>query len=500
MAEGELVLCSPLCFLLAKYSNTAVKLLKSALLDYYDAEVLSEAKRQLLKDVNTVKLQVGFDLPHIPARRDGDNRASREVDDMFNLLTILDENLSLSKLPSYVSDGPDRMPSTRLYEGDFGVIMAILEKMENKLNMFGSALSAISRDVFTLKSKSVQGSAGQVAVARGDVNKEAGGQPSGSVLNIETWPKLPEPAGAPPVTSHGDSSVPLTTSGSVTDVMSVNTAVSGSSEAVVNSVGETQWSVLASTPQGHNNRFAVLATTDDESQDDRPYELVRSQRSVRSAAKRLRQQSAVQNNRQVSQPNGRLQTRVTGQLSAAKLGLWAAKKTIKKAIFCIDNVDLACNEDDIRTYVSSLGVEVFSCFKAKPRRRPHESAEDVSYRNAFRLCVNAADRDRLLKPDSWPDSIRIADWFFQSKNNTDNKEEKRRRIDGSDDDAVQRRQSNGNQNDQCVVTVAALVTTAAASVEAMDTVSMARAAGSDVSEEQDAGGDQTTIYQYGECQ
>ena len=74
--------------------------------------------------------------------------------------------------------------------------------------------------------------------------------------------------------------------------------------------------------------------------------MVRSQRSVRSAAKRLRQQSAVQNNRQVSQPNGRLQTRITGQLSAARLGLWAAKKTIEKAIFCIDNVDLACNEDD----------------------------------------------------------------------------------------------------------------------------------------------------------
>ena len=255
---------------------------------------------------------------------------------MFNLLTILDENLSLSKLPSYVSDGPDRMPSTRLYEGDFGVIMAILEKMENKLNMFGSALSAISRDVFTLKSKSVQGSAGQVAVARGDVNKEAGGQPSGSVLNIETWPKLPEPAGAPPVTSHGDSSVPLTTSGSALRITSVNTAVSGSSEAVVNSVGETQWSVLASTPQGHNNRFAVLATTDDESQDDRPYELVRSQRSVRSAAKRLRQQSAVQNNRQVSQPNGRLQTRVTGQLSAAVLNwVYGLQKRLSRRQFSV---------------------------------------------------------------------------------------------------------------------------------------------------------------------
>ena len=37
-------------------------------------------------------------------------------------------------------------------------------------------------------------------------------------------------------------------------------------------------------------------------------------------------------------------------------------------------------------------------------------------RKAFRLCVNAADRDRLLQPDVWPDSIRISDWFFTNKN------------------------------------------------------------------------------------
>jgi len=66
----------------------------------------------------------------------------------------------------------------------------------------------------------------------------------------------------------------------------------------------------------------------------------------------------------------------------------------------------------IRAHVSSLGVEVFSCFKTNPRRRPHESADDVSDRRAFRLCVNAANRDRLLNPDVWPDSIRIGDWIL----------------------------------------------------------------------------------------
>ena len=32
----------------------------------------------------------------------------------------------LSVLPTYVSDGPDNMPSTRLYEGDLGVLMSLL--------------------------------------------------------------------------------------------------------------------------------------------------------------------------------------------------------------------------------------------------------------------------------------------------------------------------------------------------------------------------------------
>jgi len=88
-------------------------------------------------------------------------------------------------------------------------------------------------------------------------------------------------------------------------------------------------------------------------------------------------------------------TRITGKSSAASLGIWAAKKSITKAVFCVDNVHLACKEDDIRAFITSLGVDVFSCFKTKPRRRPNEAPEDVQDRSAFRVCVNAAGRDHL---------------------------------------------------------------------------------------------------------
>ena len=116
----------------------------------------------------------------------------------------------------------------------------------------------------------------------------------------------------------------------------------------------------------------------------------------RVSAKRQSQQTAQaqQIEQQSSQAAGRLKSRViTGQSSALSSSIWAAKKTIKKAVLCVDNVSLSCDVDDIRAHVSNFVAEVFTCFKTNPRRRPNESAGDVTNRRAFRLCVNAADRE-----------------------------------------------------------------------------------------------------------
>ena len=110
---------------------------------------------------------------------------------------------------------------------------------------------------------------------------------------------------------------------------------------------ETQWALLASTPQPSSNRYAALATIDGDkyNNSDRPFVLSRAQK--RSVAKHLRQksdihddhqsgQSGCQPERQPSQFNcqsDRQRKHVIGQSSAVLLPIWAAKRTVKKAFF-----------------------------------------------------------------------------------------------------------------------------------------------------------------------
>jgi len=44
------------------------------------------------------------------------------------------------------------------------------------------------------------------------------------------------------------------------------------------------------------------------------------------------------------------------------------------------------------------------------RRRRHET-DPITDRNAFRLCIDASDRDRLLDESKWSKHIVISDWY-----------------------------------------------------------------------------------------
>ena len=117
MAARPVVLCNVLCFAVNKYGKTAVKLLKSSLTDFYSVEVLADAKKQLAEDMD--ELNLSTKRPHVPSRRDGDGRIEREVNDIVLLLTFADEQKALDKLPIYVCDNPDDMPSLRFIECDY---------------------------------------------------------------------------------------------------------------------------------------------------------------------------------------------------------------------------------------------------------------------------------------------------------------------------------------------------------------------------------------------
>ena len=81
MAAASLVLCRPLCFLIAKFKHSAAKPLKSAVCDFYCVEDLAEAKRVLLRDIDNIRLEIN--LPHI-----GYRRGEKETTELLTLLTI----------------------------------------------------------------------------------------------------------------------------------------------------------------------------------------------------------------------------------------------------------------------------------------------------------------------------------------------------------------------------------------------------------------------------
>ena len=218
---------------------------------------------------------------------------------------------------------------------------------------------------------------------------------------------------------------------------------------------------------------------------------------------------------------------ITGKSSAPASNIWAARKVFKKAVFCIDNVHLACNEEDMRSYVTSQGIEVFSCFTTDPRRRRNETIEDVQDRKAFRLCINAADCERLLDPNTWPDSIRVSEWFFRNKNNqpTNGGERRvRQRIyspdtlaplttgtrmnSGRSDDVITDVRRHDNEDDpRCTAAVVTAVTDVAATdtattadvtSDSMDTVVAENTTESDKDNDCDNERETTTIYNHGQ--
>jgi len=137
MATRRLVLSDPLCFIVNKYGKIPLKPLKNTSIDFY----IARAKIQLHMDIETMNLP--DKAPLVPTRRDGENRQVHETDDIFMLITFIDECKLLDSLPMYVTDKPDNMHSLRLFEGDLKFLSARLDKLDAILASHGSLLAAI---------------------------------------------------------------------------------------------------------------------------------------------------------------------------------------------------------------------------------------------------------------------------------------------------------------------------------------------------------------------
>ena len=200
------------------------------------------AKQQLLKDIDSAK--AGITFPHIPQHRQGENRAVRTVEDLFMLITLLDQNKSLDSLPVYVASGPDRLPSLCLYDGELNVLIMMLEKMQRKVEEveeYGTALSAITGAVSSLQAKLLTLERSESVSARDFPSLQSSSvQPRQAQSQPQLQPSQLHSAAA----VQGNSG--LTSIDQDTTVL--KTAV--------------DWAAMASTPTA--NRYSALALTTDE--------------------------------------------------------------------------------------------------------------------------------------------------------------------------------------------------------------------------------------------
>ena len=116
----------------------------------------------------------------------------------------------------------------------------------------------------------------------------------------------------------------------------------------------------ASSTISTNNRFAIFADGQTDGHftdaDEQPFTDVshksRTKRRRRESPQLIQQQQRQQNARRGSRPV------LVGKASAAASdhGLGAAKKLVKKAVFCVDNVSSSCDVDDIRSFVTNMSI------------------------------------------------------------------------------------------------------------------------------------------------
>ena len=104
----ELRLNSLLCFVLTKFGKLDVKYIKDTISDFYNFGEVSVAKKQLLCDTKSLKLDSY--LSRYPDRQcHGNGCTTQEVDDLRAIIQQLDESTSLQYRPHYVTDNTDKL-------------------------------------------------------------------------------------------------------------------------------------------------------------------------------------------------------------------------------------------------------------------------------------------------------------------------------------------------------------------------------------------------------
>src|SRR6218665_3068529 len=138
-ATRELVASELLCYILNKFGRVAEDKIKSIILDFYTTEEISEGKIMLNKNFVQVKLE---ELPRLKKRL-GDNKNTKDLDDIFEMVNLADEKLMLNDLPSFLAVNLERVPHLRPEDLDLVVLSKKVSAIEDRLKLLSDAGSPL---------------------------------------------------------------------------------------------------------------------------------------------------------------------------------------------------------------------------------------------------------------------------------------------------------------------------------------------------------------------
>jgi hypothetical protein len=144
-AVSDIIINEALCFITDKFVKSSVVQLKAVICSFYSENELVCAKDILIGSVEGV--QKGL-LPRYGKRR-GESRVKGTVDDVFEILSLVDENQLMDKLPRFAAIKLDRIPCIKIDDMEIFTVVSKMKSIEDRL----SAVEALSGGKDILKGK-----------------------------------------------------------------------------------------------------------------------------------------------------------------------------------------------------------------------------------------------------------------------------------------------------------------------------------------------------------
>ena len=376
-----------LCFTFHYFKKYNLKMIKSIISDYYNAEDISVAKEKLMTDIDAV----GLTNWNRPVKRRGDNKTKQEIDDILCAITVVDESLSLNKLPKYVTDNLDDIPVMRMEKGELAILISKLDRLEENISDVQIRLNV--NNTCNCDPNNCSHFIGQRAASLSMNNDNR------STSNITVARSRMTDSEYPPLRTIIHPSDDNESSDCGTD--DINTNADGYTTAITRTKKRR-----LSRPETVNNHQPTTRYQ----QAGRPAEALWSNMVSASQPNMPNPNNAIRNN---SAKPVQLKKRIIGNLAtdscvSMRHLVKSAKPFIKKSIFAIYNVENAESVASIESYIEHIClVKPVSCFKLGSR-------SDES--SSFRVCVDAKTIDKFLNPENWADGIVIRPWKFKPKN------------------------------------------------------------------------------------